>query len=124
MGDISTNLLPERSRLESCELKSGQNCPQETRLTMLESKVKSLESGQNREEEFRRTYYEDREARIKRDAELDGKLSAIGEDLGEVKTWVTEQQRKPGKRLDGLIEKTVSLLVAAIVGFLLARIGL
>ncbi len=109
---------------EGCELKSGQNCPQETRLTMLESRIKSLEDKQNREEEFRRTYYEDREARIKRDAELDGKLSAIGDDLGEVKTWVTEQQSKPGKRLDGMIEKTVSLLVAAIVGFLLARIGL
>ncbi len=109
---------------ESCEVKSGQNCPQETRLTMLESKVKSLESRQNREEDFRRTYYEDREARIKRDAELDGKLNAIGDDLGEVKTWVTEQQRKPAKRLDGMVEKTISLLIAAVVGFLLARLGL
>lgn len=109
---------------ENCELRQGQTCPQETRLTMLESRVKSLEDGQEREEDFRQTYHEDREARIKRDAELDGKLNAIGNDLGEVKTWVTEQQRKPGKRLDGIIEKTVSLLVAAVVGFLLARIGL
>ncbi len=105
-------------------LHARQICTQEARLMLLESEVKELREGQDREEAFRKTYYADREARIRRDTELDGKLNAIGNDLSAVKAWVTGRQQEPGRRWDRIVERVVGLLVAAVVGLLLARLGL
>ena len=45
-------------------------------------------------------------------------------DVKEIKSDVKELTGKPGKRWEAIVEKTIGLLVAAIVGFLLAKIGL
>lgn len=48
----------------------------------------------------------------------------IMEKLDKLATDVAELKSKPAKRWEGIIEKIISVLVAAIVGFMLARIGL
>ncbi len=111
--------MPEKSGTEPCR-----ECVHDTRLAMLESRVGALEERQDREELFRKTYYADREARSVRDAHLDEKISSIDEKLDGVKLWVDEQQSKPAKRWDGIVEKVIMLIVAALVGFVLARLGL
>lgn len=45
-------------------------------------------------------------------------------DVKEIKSDVKELTSKPGKRWEAIVEKSIGLLVAALVGFLLARIGL
>lgn len=45
-------------------------------------------------------------------------------DLKEIKANVKAIAEKPGKRADRLWEKALELLIAAIIGFALARIGL
>ena len=45
-------------------------------------------------------------------------------DVKEIKCDVKELTSKPGKRWEAIVEKSIGLLVAAIVGFLLAKIGL
>mgnify|MGYP002520161598 CR=1 FL=1 len=46
------------------------------------------------------------------------------DDIAEMKTDVKEIKEKPGKRWDTLAEKVLSLITAAIVAFMLAKIGL
>ncbi len=45
------------------------------------------------------------------------KLEQISEDVDELKS-------KPAKRWDGIVEKIIGIIVAAVIGFMLARLGL
>lgn len=106
----------------SCEL--AKDCPHETRLALMESKIKTLEDGQDREESFRKIYYADREARIKRDAELDSTLGTIKENVDKLVKRQAEEDAKPRKRWDGIVDKIVWAVLAAVIAFLLGRLGL
>lgn len=48
----------------------------------------------------------------------------IMEKLDKLATDVAELKAKPARRWEGVVEKIIGVLVAAIVGFMLARIGL
>lgn len=45
-------------------------------------------------------------------------------DVKEIKADVKEINGKPGKRWDALVDKIIWAVAAAVIGFLLARIGL
>ena len=48
----------------------------------------------------------------------------VESDVKEIKKDVKELSGKSGKRWDSLVSHVITLVVAAVVGFLLARIGL
>ena len=48
----------------------------------------------------------------------------IESDVKEIKTDLKEVTNKPAKRWDSLVTQIIGILVAAVVGFLLAKIGL
>lgn len=45
-------------------------------------------------------------------------------DVKEIKSDVKALAAKPAKRWEGIVEKAIATLVAALIGFLLARIGI
>ena len=49
---------------------------------------------------------------------------AVESDVKEIKSDVKELTGKSGKRWDSLVSQIITLVVAAVVGFLLAKIGL
>lgn len=95
-----------------------------TRLALLEERVRTLETGQRKEAEFRGSYYADQRNRIKRDAELEVKISAMDEKLDKLVEWQEAQREKPGKRWETLAEKSLWAVAAAVIAFLLGRLGL
>lgn len=48
----------------------------------------------------------------------------IENDIKEMKDDVKEIKSQPAKRWEGLVTQLITLIVAAVVGFVLARIGL
>lgn len=48
----------------------------------------------------------------------------VENDVREIKEDVKSLKLKPAKRWDGIVDKVIITIVAAILGFLLARIGL
>ncbi len=48
----------------------------------------------------------------------------VENDVKEIKNDVKSLTSKPGKRWDSMVEKIILLVTAAIVGFILAKIGL
>lgn len=52
------------------------------------------------------------------------KQNRMEADVGDIKRDVKALTEKPGKRWDGVVDKIISILVAAIMGYALARIGL
>ncbi len=95
-----------------------------TPLVLLESRVEQLEIGRKRDEEFRKTYYQDRDARIDRDARLDGKINGMDEKLDKLVKRQEDEDAKPNRLLDKLKENAIWMVLAAVLGLLLAKLGL
>lgn len=49
---------------------------------------------------------------------------AVENDVKEIKADVKSLTEKPAKRYESIVEKIIYLIVAAVIGFLLAKIGL
>lgn len=52
------------------------------------------------------------------------KLTDITEKLGDLSTRLANIEFKPAKRWESVVENIIFLVVAAVVGFVIARIGL
>ena len=52
------------------------------------------------------------------------KQEEVANQVGKLDKKMSDLEAKPGKRWEAIVEKAVGLLVAALVGFLLAQIGL
>lgn len=109
---------------DACDLDMNKDCPYSTKIALIEKQLESLTEEQSREENFRKTYYNDREARGMRDATLDAKITSIDEKLDRLLKWQSEQQAKPVKRWDGIVDRALWAVLAAVIAFLLAKVGL
>ena len=92
----------------------------EHRLTEVESRSKSNEHRIN-DIEKRQNDLEELTSTVK---VLAVREENVDSTVKEIKNDVKTLTDKPAKRWDGLIEKIIFTVVAAIVGFLLAKLGL
>lgn len=67
---------------------------------------------------------EDMHELIKTVAVMAEKQNEMGENLGEMKIDIKSIKEKPGKRWDAIVEKIIMLIIAALVGFILMKLGL
>ena len=51
------------------------------------------------------------------------KQDTMGESVERLETKVDTLEAKPGKRWDGLVDKLILTVAAALIGFLLAQLG-
>lgn len=94
-----------------------QDCPMEPR-------IKALEDWKEESKKFHNTFYDWQRGQIARDARLDVQLGGIETNLKKLVAWQDAQRDKPEKRLDSIMEKIVLCVVAAVVGYILAQVGL
>lgn len=92
----------------------------EHRLTVVEDRSKS---NQHRLDEMEKRQ-DDQDKLISTVAVLATEQKAIQTDVQEIKGDVKSLTSKPGKRWDNLVNQVVSIIVAAVAGFLLAKFGL
>lgn len=57
-------------------------------------------------------------------AAVGAKLDGMDDKLDKLVEWQEAQREKPGKRWDGLVDKAIWAVCAAVIAFLLGRIGL
>lgn len=110
--------------MSECMNASGQECKAAAKIARLEERVNRLEDDHQKEADFRRTYYADREARVKHDAELQAKVNSMDSKLDTLVTWKTSEQEKPDKLLDKIKENALWAICAAIIAYCLAQVGL
>ena len=110
--------------MSECMNAPGQECKAASKIARLEERVNRLEDDHQKEADFRRTYYADREARVKHDAELQAKVNSMDSKLDTLVTWKTSEQEKPDKLLDKIKENALWAICAAIIAYCLAQVGL
>ena len=85
----------------------------EHRLTQVETRVETLEDRQNNLDKLVSTV-----------SALAAREERVEIDVKEIKADVKTLTEKPAKRYDGLVDKAVWAVLAAIIAFVLGRIGL
>ena len=91
---------------------------------VMEPRIKALEDWKNESKKFHNTFYDWQRDQIARDSRLDVQLSGIESNLKKLVAWQDAQRDKPARRMDALVEKVLLAVVAAVVGFILAQVGL
>lgn len=92
-------------------------CPLLPRLT-------ALEKFQEQHNATHRNMYDRIRELEKSDAVQAESFKAINDKLDKLLAWQEEQRSRPGKRWEALVEKALWAVVAAVIAFLLGRVGL
>ena len=90
----------------------------------LEGRIKALEDWQQDSKKFHNSFYDWQREQIARDARLDEKLSGMDDNIKKVLAKQEACELKPGKRWDAIVDKAIWAVLAAVIAFVLAKIGL
>ena len=93
------------------------DCPFEARIVALEEEL-------DRNKASHKEFYEKLERSHTSVALIEQRLDQIKEDTAEIKSPVQTLKEKPAKRWDGIVDKALWALCAAVIAFLLGRVGL
>ena len=99
------------------ECENRERCPMEPR-------IRALEDWKGESKKFHNAFYDWQRDQIARDSRLDVQLSGMETNLKKLVAWQDAQRDKPARRMDALVEKVLLAVVAAVVGFILAQVGL
>ena len=98
-----------------------ENCPVAGRVDALE---KEFDRYRSKSTDTHRQMFDRIGALEQSGTALRTKLDSIEEKLDELNATVKALAARPGKRWEGLVEKALWAVCAAVIAFLLARIGL
>ena len=90
----------------------------------LEGRIKALEDWKEDSKKFHNSFYDWQRQQIAREARLDEKLNGMDTNIKKVLAKQESCELKPAKRWDSLVDKAIWAVLAAVIAFLLARIGL
>lgn len=87
-------------------------------------RVEALEDESEHNKAAHKEFYEKLEKSHTSVAVIEERLEQIKEDTAEIKGSVHSLEAKPGKRWDGIVDKALWAVCAAVIAFLLGRMGL
>ena len=109
---------------EKCILDPQRDCIGKAEAAKLEGRIKTLEDWKEDSKKFHNSFYDWQREQIAREAALDEKLNNM--DVNIKKGLATQEacSLKPGKRWDAIVDKAIWAVLAAVIAFVLTRIGL
>ena len=94
------------------------------RSLLLEKRIEALEAWQRDSKKFHNLFYDWQREQIAREAKLDEQLSSMNRDLKKLVSWREAEQSAPKKRWEAYTDRVVWAVLAAVIAFILARLGL
>lgn len=109
---------------EKCIIDPQRDCIGKAEAAKLEGRIKALEDWKEDSKDFHEKFYDWQREQIARDARLDEKLSGMDANIKEVLETQKACTLKPSKRWDAIVDKAIWAVLAAVIAFVLAKIGL
>ena len=109
---------------DKCILDPQRDCIGKAEAAKLAMRIEALERWKDDSKQFHKDFYAWQLKQEKRDSALDEKLSNMESSLEKLLSRQNEADQKPRKRLDDIVDKCVWAVLAAVIAFILARIGL
>ena len=109
---------------EKCIIDPERDCIGKAAAARLEGRIKALEDWREDSKDFHAKFYDWQREQIARDAKLDEQLSNMDKNINKLVSWQEGQQDAPKRRWDAIVDKAIWAVLAAVIAFLLAKIGL
>ncbi|MBS7226564.1 MAG: hypothetical protein KH050_14770 [Clostridiaceae bacterium] len=100
------------------------DCLGSAKVAVLTERVERLEEWRDKSSKFHNDFYDWQRGQIARDARLDEQLKNMSADIAKVLAWQESQQAKPARRWENMMDKVLWAVLAAVIAFLLGRVGL
>ena len=109
---------------EKCILYPERDCIGAAAAARLEGRIEALETWQAESKKFHSAFYDWQREQIAYNAKQGVQLENIQANVGKLVAWQENQQAKPEKRWDSVVDKLILAVVGAVIGAVLAAIGL
>ena len=109
---------------DKCILDPERDCIGKAAAAKLEARIEALEEWQKDSKKFHHDFYDWQRTQIARDATLDEKLNNMDANIKKVLEKQEACELKPGKRWDAIVDKAIWAVLASVIAFVLARVGL
>lgn len=109
---------------DKCILDPERDCIGKAEAAKLEGRIKALEDWREDSKNFHAKFYDWQRQQIAREAKLDEQLSNMNRNIQKLLDKQEEDNAKPGKLMDMLKSNAIWAILAAVIGFVLAKIGL
>lgn len=109
---------------DKCIFDPQRDCLGLAEAMLLEKRIEDLEEWRKKSDKFHNDFYDWQRGQIARDAKLDEQLKNMDRNINKVIKWQEDQQQKPAKRWEAIVDKVLMLFVGAVVAYVLAKIGL
>lgn len=109
---------------DKCIVDPQRDCIGKAEAAKLEGRIRALEEWREDSKDFHSKFYDWQREQIARDATLDEKLSNMDANIKKVLEKQEACELKPGKRWDAIVDKAIWAVLAAVIAFVLAKIGL
>lgn len=109
---------------DKCIVDPDRDCIGKAAAAKLEARIEALEEWRDDSKQFHAKFYDWQREQIARDAKLDEQLNNMERNINKIVTWQEGQQSKPGKRWEAIVDKAIWAVLAAVIAFVLAKIGL
>ena len=110
--------------IDKCIIDPEKNCLGLAEAAILKKRIDDLEEWRNKSSKFHEDFYDWQRTQIARDAKLDEQLKNMDNNISKMLEWQENQQLKPAKRWDSIIDKIMMLTIGGIVTYLLTQIGI
>lgn len=108
----------------TCIRDPKQDCIGHAEAALLEQRIEILERDKDAFNKFREDYQNDREETIARNIRLDMRLENIEHSLSDIANWHKEEVNRPAKFVNNVKDKTIGIVVGAIITAILAWFGI
>ena len=109
---------------DNCILDPERDCIGKAEAAKLEGRIKALEEWKEDSKKFHTDFYSWQNKQAERDGKLDEQLRTMDENIKKVLATQEVCSLKPGKRWDAIVDKAIWAVLAAVIAFVLAKIGL
>ena len=109
---------------DKCILDPERDCIGKAAAALLEKRIEDLEEWQRDSKKFHNDFYDWQRTQIARDARLDEQLNNMNNNISKILAQQEAYAMKPGKRWDSIVDKAIWAVLAAVIAFILAKVGL
>lgn len=109
---------------DKCILDPERDCIGKAAAALPEKRIEDLEAWQRDSKKFHRDFYDWQRTQIARDARLDEQPNNMNDNISKILAKQEACAMKPGKRWDAIVDKAIWTVLAAVIAFVLAKVGL
>ena len=117
--------------VEKCILDPQRDCIGLAEAMLLKKRIEDLEEAQTKSSKFREDFYNWQKEQIVFQTQtveqikaMNAKSDTTNAKIDKVIKWQEDQQQKPAKRWETIVDKVVMLFVGAIAAYVFTKIGL